>query len=322
MGNKQTKSGNNFFNEIKEANSYRDFAIKMNKLISRGKIEGSIDTSAITGEELNIYEQHIRNFYYFVADHLVENSMKKEINEKKSYIMLRNLFTILSKLSIHMVNNKPLEFYNILWNRNNFEMQVEVKKDQGDNIMSAKVGEEEYDGSEYQMTVGIKLLVSALRLCFANGYGVKYLVSDKIDVKEEIAKHGWAKSVQSNTITQNRIALLEFLITFIFIEKKFMYIFNKFNNSVVSLIQKHNRSDLLFKSLLLTGVLYNENGVIPYSGYFYKNYLELNLYESALCLNMCLFLLKEPLQGELDEWENETKNQQVMLIKRFLVKQN
>ena len=74
-------------------------------------------------------------------------------------------------------------------------------------------------------------------------------------------------------ILENRICLLEFIISFIFIEERFNLLNNKHYNGVLCYLHNFKYSEYFLKSLLYVSIDYEENGIIPYSAYFYKEYL-------------------------------------------------
>ena len=322
MGNNTSKTQNDLFNVIKETSSYRDFVIRMNHLISKGQTNWSFETDDIRLEELNIYHQNITNFYCFVSDYIYENARKDEVEEKETYIIICKLFYLLSKFSVFLAEHKVLDLYDTLWNTINYDIKLDIKKSEDGKIESIKVEGKDYIGGEDQLTIGMKLLVSAVKLCFKNDYGVRYRIKDQNKRLNAIIQHGWLKGKADKQIVENRVAVLEFFISMIFVEKKFMYIQKKANNSIVNYLQYHYNNNLMFRSFLLTAVFYEENGLIPYSAYFSGKSVDLNLYASALSLNVCLFLLKEPMDKELAEWQSPERNQQIKLMKIYLTNHN
>lgn len=318
MGNRANKSSKNFFDELKETTVYRDFVIRINHMISRGNVDWHIDLERISVEELNIYHDQIVNFYCFVSDYIYENAVKKELNDKQSYGMINKFLKIITKLSVHLSMHKPFDLYEILWNTLNYETKLDIQRGSEGSIEKLKIDGKDYIGAEDQLTNGLKLLISALQLCFINGYGVKYSGKSPEKIKTIISQNGWLESKASKTIIENRIAILEFFITMVFVEKKFNIIFQKHNNAVVYIISHHVNGDILFKSLIMTGVSFKENGMLPYSGYFLRQYWEYAMYSSALGLNLCLFLLKEPLVYDLQELKNPKSHLQLQLINVYL----
>ena len=322
MGNNASKTQNDLFNVIKETSSYRDFVIRMNHLISKGKTNWCFETDDIKLEELNIYHQHIINFYCFVSDYIYENAAKKYVEEKETYDVICKLYYMLSKFSVFLAEHKALDLYDTLWGTINYDIKLDIKKNEDGKIESIKVEGKDYIGGEDQLTIGMKLLVSAVRLCFTNDYGVRYRIKDEDKRINSIYQNGWLKGKADKQIVENRVAVLEFLISMIFIEKKFMYLKKMPNNSVVNYLQYHYNNNLLFRSFLLTAVFFEENGILPYTAYFYNKSVDLHLYASALSLNVCLFLLKEPMEKELQEWQNPEFNQQIKLMKVYLTNHN
>lgn len=318
MGNRANKSSKNFFDELKETTAYRDFVIRINQMISRGNVDWTLNLNKISIEELNIYNDQIINFYCFVSDYLYEHSVKKEMNDKQGFLMMRKLISVITKLSVYLAIHKPFELYDILWSTLNYETKLEANKSPNNYIEKLKIDGKDYIGAEDQLTNGLKLIIASVKLCFANGFGVKYNTKKTEILKTLIYQEGWLDSQASKTVVENRIALLEFLTTLMFIEKKFNIINEKHNNAVIYFISHHVTGGILFKSLVMTGVTFQENGLIPYSGYFLRQYWELALYSAALGLNLALFLLKEPLITDIQEWKNPRAHLQLQLINVYL----
>lgn len=61
----------------------------------------------------------------------------------------------------------------------------------------------------------------------------------------------------------------------------------------------------MLRSLLFLGCDYKENGILPYSAYFYKDFLENKLYASALSINLCLLLLLEESKASIKEFTSD-----------------
>lgn len=318
MGNKPNKTSKNFFHEIKETTAYRDFAIRMNQMISRGNIDWTIDINHISAHELNLYIDQIVNFYCFVADYLYEHSIKKEKNDKKGYVLLRKLINIITKLSFHMAVNKPNDLFDILWNTINYESKIDIKRDTSGSIDTIYIDGKEYIGIEYQLPIGLKLLISTMKLCFANGYGVKFSSKHPEETKDLIEQYGWSRSKPSNTIVKNRIVVLEFFMIMILIEKKFNVLYAKKSNAVLEFISHNCSAEAFMRSILMSSVTYQENGVLPYSGYFLREFWELTSYSVVLSLNLSLVLLQGQMTSDTIEWKNTVLSHQTYLINGYL----
>ena len=62
-------------------------------------------------------------------------------------------------------------------------------------------------------------------------------------------------------------------------------------------------------------VAYQDNGVLPYSSYFYKKFMGQDFYTTALSMNLSLFLLKP----QNDNWL-EQKGNNFQSIRQYITK--
>ncbi len=318
MGNNQPKLDKNFFEEIKQTTSYRDFVIKMNQLISRNNVSWEFSFEQINYDELSLYEDLIKHFLIFCTDYIYEHTHKKISKDKESFRMVKAFLDILQKILVFLTIHRPKWLFENLWMRVNQDLMLEPVMDEGNNIKNAIVDTKDYIGSEDQFTVAIKLLSSLSELLFKNEFCVKYEIDDKVKLANTIMQQGWNKCSSKSSIVANRISTLEFILTFIMVDRKMSEMNGKKNSVVLSFFKHTKAFDILIKSLLKTGCDYQENGMLPYSAFFFKEKMENSLYLSSLCLNISQLLLNEESEASRNEYKNKETYIPLYLTKIYI----
>lgn len=318
MGNNQPKLDKNFFEEIKQTTSYRDFVIKMNQLISRNNVSWEFSFEQINPEELALYEDLIKHFLIFCSDYIYEHTHKKISKDKESFRMVKVFLDILQKILVFVTIHKPKWLFENLWMRLNPDVMLEIVLDDSNNIKNAIIDTKDYIGSEDQFTIALKLLSSVSELLFKNEFCVKYEIDDKVKLANTIMQQGWNKCSSKSSVLANRISILEFILTFIMVDRKMSDMNGKKNCMVLSFFKHIKAYDVLIKSLLKVGCDYQENGLLPYSAYFFKEKMENSLYLSALSLNLALLFLNEESEASRKEYKNKESYIPLYLTKIYI----
>jgi hypothetical protein len=317
MGNNQPKLEKNFFEEIKQTTSYRDFVIKMNQLISRNNVSWDFAIDQINPEELSLYEDLIRHFLIFCSDYIYEHTHKKISKDKESFRMVKAFLDILQKILVFVTIHKPKWLFENLWMRVNVDLVLETELDESNNIKSAAIDKKDYIGSEDQFTIAIKLLSAVSELLFKNDFCVKYEIEDKVKLANTITQQGWSKCSSKSSVTANRISILEFILTLIMIDRKMSEMNGKKNCVVLSFFKHLKAYDILIKSLLKTGCDYQENGLLPYSAYFFQDKMENSMYLASLSLNLALLFLNEESEASRNEYKTKESYVPLYLTKIY-----
>lgn len=337
MGNKNNKGNKkNFFTTLKNTTSYRDFIIKMNQLISRDKTDWSFNENSLSQDEIILYKEKIENFFFYSSDFIFEQSVLKKDPEKKNLQHVSSFLLILKKISILLLKENSEFLLEILFKKINKDTKLEIIPKKKENLKSEAdeekiineeieekiknskksdkedfdilIDDEKFEGLNHQIPLYVKLIYSLKKLFVKNEFSLK--------IKNETDDINWSENKVSERIVKNRNILLEFLLILIIIEKKYLRKKNMANLSIIYFFINSINSDVILKNILGSALNYAENGIIPYSSYFYKDYLEGDFKNALLCLIFSLFLLKE----KNPTLKNE-KNPNLLIIKTFIKKQ-
>ncbi len=112
--------------------------------------------------------------------------------------------------------------------------------------------------------------------------------------------------------------ILNFILVLSLIEGKFLKDQGMHCNSVIYFFKFSIYSDSLIRNLLTNSLNYYENGIFPYSAYFYKDFMEEDLKGAIWGLELSLFLLKEENDQAQEEIKTLNQNQNVLIVKTFL----
>ena len=178
----------------------------------------------------------------------------------------------------------------MLWKTIDVNIFVVIKKSENnEKIKMVKIEEKDFIGNNDQLPIAIKLYSILLNLIFKENFTIIKNIKNN------------NKFFQSNSeMTKNRIIILEFILISYIIEERFKIIDKKEINPIILFFRCNYLNSILIKSLLNLSVHYSENGILPYSAYLYRNFLENELYCSALSINLSLFLLKELNKGSIN----------------------
>lgn len=320
MGNNNSKHPVNFFDEIKMSTSYRDFVMKMTSILSQKDVDWSINLTKIHQDEINMYWDLINHIFVFTTEFIFEESIQKKDIEPDKANIIKTFLDILQKLITFVLQVNPERLYGLLWVQIDQELSVEPILENG-FIVKAKVDGKDFIGGEDQLPIFLKLLIAISNLLFKNNFA---LTTNEIKYEKFaaiVAQQGWLKFQKSNDYVGNRIVLLEFLFVLLFTEKKFIKIKSSHSNSVVRFLKSSKQYQGLFRSLLFYGTNYNENGVLPYSAYFFKDFMENSLYFSALSINLSIIFLEDETHLAKLEKVNDTNILPAFLIKNYLANQ-
>ena len=320
MGNKNTKGNKkNFFTILKNTTSYRDFIIKMNQLISRDSTNWDFSEDSLNQEEINLFLEKIENFFFYSSDFIFEQSVLKKEPEKKNLQHVSNFLKILKKISILLLKENSEFLFEMLFKKINKDQKLKIKKKNIENFENSEnseksenlenfeifIDDEKFEGENHQIPLYIKLIYSLKKLFSQNEFSLK-----KKNISE---KNNWSEKKVSERIIKNRNILLEFLLVLILIEKKFLKKKNLYKISILEFFIKTQNSDIILKNILGSSLNYAENGIIPYSSYFYKDFLEDDFKNALLCLIFSLFLLKEK-----NEKFSQEQNPNIFITKKFI----
>jgi hypothetical protein len=89
------------------------------------------------------------------------------------------------------------------------------------------------------------------------------------------------------------------IIVLYFLEREFAKLERNDINLTSIFLNHFKYANPFKKALLINSVNYQENGVLPYSSYLYKKFMEKDFYYSALNLNLALFFLKKETDSEM-----------------------
>lgn len=93
------------------------------------------------------------------------------------------------------------------------------------------------------------------------------------------------------------------------------------NNPISFLIRNHEDNEFIAKSLLSQLITFKENGILPYSAYFFKSSNENATYLSALSVSFVLILLQNFSDQEEEEINSKGLNLYVHMAEIFLKNQ-
>ena len=302
MGVGSSKAQKNFFDEIKTTTSYRDFVIKMNQLMAGRGVAWEFSLEQLNLAELDLYEDLFKHFLIFSAEFVYDHALRKSALEKDSFRMVRVFLDILQRLFVFMTVRRPRWFFESLWTRVNQDAVLEQVLDESGGLKNLKVDRRDYLGSEDQLPIGLRLLVALTELAFKNGFTIEYDIEDRARLANAVAQNGWNRAGNRSATVLNRISVLELVLTFVMVEKQMCEAQGRRHNAVISFFKSMQGFEVLLRSLLRTGCEYQENGVLPYSAYFYKEQMENQLYLAALALNLALVFLGEETEASRAEF--------------------
>ena len=322
MGTNNSKTNVNFFDEIKLTTSYRDFVMKMNIILAQKDVDWSLNLTQIQAEELSLYWDLIKYCFVYFSEFLFEQGINRHDMNKLQGHTARIFLELIHKMIIFVGNVSIDKLYELLWMQVNQELSiVEESQDNGLNV-KVRVDDKEYIGADHQLPICLKLLIGASGLLFRNHFG---LISAELKYERflvKVSEDGWLKSLKNGECEVNRIALIEMLILLYFSERRFAKIKGYSANSSIMFLKHHRNFPGLLRSLLHYATNYEENGLLPYSGYFFKSLMESNLYFSALSLNLAIILLENETEISRLEQVNQSKCLSVYLVKQYLSNQS
>lgn len=317
MGNNSSKQSVNFFEEIKMTTSYRDFVMKMNNILSKKDVDWSINLNQIHQEEINLYWDLIKHIFVFIIEYLFEESSRRQDIEKEKIEIIKIFLDILQKLIAFMLQMNAEKLYELFWTQIDQEFSAEQIIESG-YISKVKIDDKDFIAADDQIPIFLKLLISISNLLFRNHFT---LITNETKFEKFaaiLAENGWTKFPKNNEFISNRIVLLEFILLLIFTENKFIKLKSTHSNSVISFFKCSKNYLGFLKSLIYYGTNYNENGILPYSAYFFKEFMENNLYFSALSINLSIIFLEEEIHLSKLEKVNPTCVLPVFLVKKYV----
>lgn len=295
MGNIQQRRNKEFLKELKNK---RNMQIIENKdliiFINQNKMIQDFITKKFNLKDLKQNQVVFENFLIILSNFLY----KKSLNfEKKDCFLINSGFILINDAiaKMFLINKKYI--HKLLW---------ENLEDKFDNLENENILERK------NSSIFLRLLISIKNFFFTNNFCVDYTNFRSNKIKEEIHYYGWFKSLNNNEIYENRINLLELLLLLYYIELDYMNSKRKKINTVLFFFKYISQNDIFFASLLKQATAYEENGIIPYSGYFYQNLKQKEMYCSALSLNLSILFLKESLPDD-----NLEKNSHLDNIKEY-----
>ena len=296
MGNSHSRRNKREF--LRDLKNERNFNIIENEDLIKIIDENKIIQDFIKKKfEISILEKNqvvFEDFLIILSNCLYKRSLKFE---KKDTFFINTCFKLVNDVisKMFLINKKYI--HKILW---------EKLEDKFENL------ENESILTKNDSNIFLRLLITIKNFFFINNFGVDYNNLKINRIKEEIHYYGWFKSQNSNEIYENRINLLELLILLYYIELDYTKSKKKKTNIVLFFFKSIDQNDIFFASLLKQATSYEENGIMPYSGYFYQSLKQKEMYSTALSLNLSILFLKESLvEDELD------KNDHLNTVKKY-----
>lgn len=301
--------------------SYRDFVMKMNVVLAAKDVDWSIDLNKITDEEMALYWDLIGHIFVYFSEFLFEESRKRSDLEKSKIDTIRVFIELTNMLVLFLLKKEPERLFRLLWKQVDQEVEVGELVLEESRLTKVKIDGKDFIGSDEQLPIMLKFLVSISSLMFRPGYTIPASDSGPEKIDAISAEYGWTRFAKTSELVSNRVALLEFLMTLVLTERRFSHL-NKYNaNSVLIYFKSWKLYLGLLRSLLQAGTGYEENGVLPYSGYFFKEFMEISMYLSALSINLAILFLAEETETARLEKTNNAPILPVYFVKNYMMNQ-
>lgn len=301
--------------------SYRDFVMKMNIILAKKSIDWSIDLSKITDDEMTLYWDLIRHIFVFFSEFLFEESQKRTELERSTVETMKTFLELTNKLILFLVKKEPTRLFDLMWSQVNQEARAGELVMEGPRLVKVKIDGKDFIGADDQLPIMLKLMISVTNLMFKAGFTLSPSDFSPEKHQRTVAEHGWTRFGRSGEYLQNRSILLEIMLTLILAEKKFSTLNGYHANSVVNFFRSWKSYLGLLHSLLQLATGYEENGLLPYSGYFFKEFMESSMYLSALSITLSILFLSDETEVAKLERVNGAPILPVYFVKSYLANQ-
>lgn len=291
MGNTSTKiNPKEILYNLQKCENYKEFVEILTKNYDNIK-KTRITFKNLEKSNISKNTEIIKYLFCFVTKKLYLKCQKVGNLSNETIIEIKTYLPLISKLSILLIKENPEKLYDLFWKTIDVNVSIKIKRVEN-KIKIIKIEEKDFIGNNDQLTIGLKLYSILLNLIFKENF----------TIVENIKKSdsSFFKS-KNKEMTKNRIIILEFILIAYIIEERFKIIDKKEINPIILFFRCNYLNTILIKSLLNLSVHYSENGILPYSAYLYRNFLENDLYCSALSINLSLFLLKELNKNSIKE---------------------
>jgi hypothetical protein len=227
---------------------------------------------------------------------------------------LQSLLQVLQRMFVHLTKTNHEWLLNLLYYTVGPDEKIVYITDPDGSITAVKAGAKDFSANKDNMTIGLRFVLSAVNLIFKENFCVRPVKQPELG-----ALTSWDKSSSTQQIENNRVMVLEFLVSLVFLETKLMQFSNRKANSVLSFLKYSKLYEPTVRSLLFLGCNYHENGLLPYSAYFYKDFMENKLYASALSLNLCLMIIQDDPKSTVHEVRSQrTSSIELQVIRDYL----
>lgn len=216
---------------------------------------------------------HVAEFILFYCIDKIHTKCQVEELTNEEVLQLNFFLNLFTKTAVFVSSYRLNFLFQILWKKTSpvNEIQVEYKHGQ---IKSVQVGNKDFIGSFSQLPNSVKIFYSLQKLLFKNSYTIRCKggKTTKETLITEQQYDGYQQ--QDRQIIFNRIKVFELILTLFYIEKAFGKIEKCEANMLLVFFSHFQFGNQFLKALLKIAFSYQENGILPYSSYFYKKLLQ------------------------------------------------